>query len=423
MGKADTKDAKVRHSPLHVDMSQGSGLLRESAKQKSSRITKKTDAAEEDFIDSATSRRILQMARDQQRELDEEERGEEFPEDDEVEFEDEDEEEDEEEYEEYEDVQQEFMTPEDAALYAKYFNEDEPVSLADKIMAKIREKEEEEEFERTGEAPGTSQGLEGEGVMLPPKVIAVYEKVGELLSRYKSGKLPKAFKIVPTLRNWQDVLYVTDPAGWSPNAIYEGTKMFVSNQQAKEAQKFIQMVLLERFKEEIEEKKTLNYHVYRSLKKALYKPSAFFKGFLFPLAEQCTLKEAIIVSSILSKVSIPTLHSAAALMRLAEMPYSGPTSLFIKVLLDKKYALPYRVVDAVVFHFMRFAHVEEALPVIWHQSLLVFAQRYKSDITEDQRDALLDVIKVKNHPKITPEIRRELISGESRPIVDEQMEV
>ncbi|KAG5368617.1 hypothetical protein CKK34_2242 [Yarrowia sp. E02] len=423
MGKADTKDTKVRHSPLHVDMSQGSGLLRETAKQKASRTTKKTDAAEEEFIDSATSRRILQMARDQQRELDEEERGQEFPEDDDVEFEDEDEEEDEEEYEEYEDVQQEFMNPEDAALYAKYFNEDEPVSLADKIMAKIREKEEEEQYERTGQAPATSQGLEGEGVMLPPKVIAVYEKVGELLSRYKSGKLPKAFKIVPTLRNWQDVLYVTDPGNWSPNAVYEGTKMFVSNQQAKEAQKFIQMVLLERFKEEIEEKKTLNYHVYRSLKKALYKPSAFFKGFLFPLAEQCTLKEAIIVSSILSKVSIPTLHSAAALMRLAEMPYSGPTSLFIKVLLDKKYALPYRVVDAVVFHFMRFAHVEEALPVIWHQSLLVFAQRYKSDITEDQRDALLDVIKVKNHPKITPEIRRELISGESRPIVDDEMEV
>lgn len=422
MGKADSKDAKVRHSPLHVDLSQGSGLLRESTKEKASRTSKKTNAENEDFIDSATSRRILQMARDQQREMDEEERGEDFPEDDEdVEFEDEDEEEDEEEYEEYEDVQQEFMNPEEAALYAKYFNEDEPVSLADKIMAKIREKEEEEEFERSGGAT-TSQGLEGEGVMLPPKVIAVYEKVGELLSRYKSGKLPKAFKIVPTLRNWQDVLYVTDPQSWSANAIYEGTKMFVSNQQAKEAQKFIQMVLLERFKDEIEEKKTLNYHVYRSLKKALYKPSAFFKGFLFPLAEQCTLKEAVIVSSILSKVSIPTLHSAAALLRLAEMPYSGPTSLFIKVLLDKKYALPYKVVDAVVYHFMRFAHVEDALPVIWHQSLLVFAQRYKSDITEDQRDALLDVIKVKNHPKITPEIRRELITGESRPM-DENMEV
>lgn len=32
----------------------------------------------------------------------------------------------------------------------------------------------------------------------------------------------------------------------------------------------------------------------------------------------------------------------------AEMPYSGTNSFFLRVLLDKKYALPYRVVDALV---------------------------------------------------------------------------
>jgi essential nuclear protein 1 len=38
-----------------------------------------------------------------------------------------------------------------------------------------------------------------------PKVIEVYSKVGVLLSRYKSGPLPKTFKIVPTLRDWEQV--------------------------------------------------------------------------------------------------------------------------------------------------------------------------------------------------------------------------
>lgn len=33
---------------------------------------------------------------------------------------------------------------------------------------------------------------------------------------------------------------------------------------------------------------------------------------------------------------------------------AGPANIFIKVLLDKKYALPYKVVDSVVFHFLRF---------------------------------------------------------------------
>ena len=54
------------------------------------------------------------------------------------------------------------------------------------------------------------------------------------------------------------------------------------------------------------------------------------------------------------------------------------------------------------------------MPVLWHQSLLVFAQRYKRDLTPDQKLALLDLIRVQKHPGIEPDIRRELSSGESR---------
>ena len=70
------------------------------------------------------------------------------------------------------------------------------------------------------------------------------------------------------------------------------------------------------------------------------------------------------------------LHSAAALARLANMAYSGVNSFFIRVLLDKKYALPYRVVDALVDHFLSFKKEERTLPVVWHQSLLCFVQRW-----------------------------------------------
>lgn len=55
----------------------------------------------------------------------------------------------------------------------------------------------------------------------------------------------------------------------------------------------------------------------------------------------------------IAKNSIPMLHSAATMLKLAEMEYNGPTSIFLRILFDKKYALPYRVVDAVVFHFLR----------------------------------------------------------------------
>ena len=51
------------------------------------------------------------------------------------------------------------------------------------------------------------------------------------------------------------------------------------------------------------------------------------------------------------------LHSAAAILKMAEMDYNGANSIFMKTLLDKKYALPYRVIDAVVFHFLGYVFI------------------------------------------------------------------
>jgi essential nuclear protein 1 len=114
-----------------------------------------------------------------------------------------------------------------------------------------------------------------------------------------------------------------------------------------------------------------------AIKKSLYKPAAFFKGFLLPMCESgsCTLREAAIVASVLVKVSVPVLHSSAALLKLAEMEYTGSNSIFIRVLLDKKYALPYKVIDALVFHYIAFKNDPREMTVLWHQSLLIFAQR------------------------------------------------
>lgn len=104
------------------------------------------------------------------------------------------------------------------------------------------------------------------------------------------------------------------------------------------------------------------------------------------------------------------------------MDYTGPTSVFIKVLIDKKYALPFKVVDGLVFHFMRFKSIPDDLPLHWHKSFLCFAERYRNDITEDQRDVLLDLLQIKGHPMVGPEIRRQLIAGRGRGVELEMME-
>lgn len=275
-----------------------------------------------------------------------------------------------------------------------------------------------------------------------------FDRIGLLLSRYKSGKLPKPFKIIPTLPQWEELLSITRPGSWSTNACYEATKIFVSA-KPHITQRFLEWVILDRVREDIHENKKLNVHLYKTLKKGLYKPAAFFKGFLFPLISggTCTLREAHIVSSVLVRISIPVLHSAAALLRLTEIAAeqtsastesAGATNVFIRVFLEKKYALPYKVIDSLVFHFLRFRVITATngstpmtgtanlglsilkLPVLWHQCLLAFAQRYRNDITEDQREALLDLLLVQGHKDIGPEVRRELLQGRGRGVVVEQ---
>ena len=70
---------------------------------------------------------------------------------------------------------------------------------------------------------------------MDPKVIATYKKLGVVMKTYRSGKLPKAFKVIPLVANWEELLFLTSPHSWSPNATYEATKIFASNFNAKMA--------------------------------------------------------------------------------------------------------------------------------------------------------------------------------------------
>ena len=95
-------------------------------------------------------------------------------------------------------------------------------------------------------------------------------------------------------------------------------------------------------------------------------------------------------------------------MKLAELPYSGAASIFLIVLLNKKYALPLRVIKQLTDHFFAFEKDDRLLPVLWHQSLLVFVQRYHADLDAKQRDMLRQLVKKHLHHTITHEIRREI---------------
>lgn len=279
------------------------------------------------------------------------------------------------------------------------------VTLADLIIKKIKEND-------ANIASGETRPLP----KLDESFINLYKGVGEFLSKYTAGKMPKAFKHIPSTQMWEQVLYLTEPEKWTPNAMFQATRIFASNLNAKKAERFYKLVLLPRIRDDIRKNKRLHFALYQALKKSLYKPAAFNKGILFPLCKSgtCSLREAVIIGSVIEKVSIPMLHSSVALLKLAEMEYCGTTSYFIKLLLEKKYGLPYRVVDAIVAHFMRFLEDTRVMPVIWHQSLLAFVQRYKNELQKEDKDDFRILLKKQKHKLVTPEIIRELDSSRNR---------
>jgi essential nuclear protein 1 len=303
------------------------------------------------------------------------------------------------------------LSPEEERIVAAMLGEDkqERRTLADIIMEKIHEKEVQQE-EMNAENDDDGDGYTD----IPPKVAEVYTDIGKILSQYSSGKLPKAFKVIPSLANWEEVLYLTRPDQWTPQAMFAATRIFASNLNPKMAQRFYNLVLLDAVRADIVENKKLNYHYYRCLRKAVYKPAAFFKGILLPLCNgNCTLREAAIVASVLQRVSIPVHHSAVAIHKLSMMEYSGAASIFIKTLLNKKYSLPAPVIGSLVRHFTAFIDKDTELPVLWHQCLLVFVQRYKNELQDEPREAFKILMKKHFHPKITPEIRRELFGAQA----------
>lgn len=101
---------------------------------------------------------------------------------------------------------------------------------------------------------------------MDPRLVEVYTEVGKFLKRYKSGALPKVVKILPGLSNWDEVrgvssvcmclclwfcvftsltgsvmqmLFLTDPDGWSNHAVRAITRIFASNLNHRMAQRCV----------------------------------------------------------------------------------------------------------------------------------------------------------------------------------------
>ena len=89
------------------------------------------------------------------------------------------------------------------------------------------------------------------------------------------------------------MLALTKPENWTPQACHAATRIFISQMKPPQARIFLEGVLLDAIREDIrltregarknKNHRKLNVHYYEAMRRALYKPAAFFKGIVFPL--------------------------------------------------------------------------------------------------------------------------------------------
>uniref|UniRef100_A0A914Q9G7 Uncharacterized protein n=1 Tax=Panagrolaimus davidi TaxID=227884 RepID=A0A914Q9G7_9BILA len=163
------------------------------------------------------------------------------------------------------------------------------------------------------------------------------------------------------------------PESWT---MLYATKMFVSNQKPHRCQRFLNTLLLPRFRDEITAHKKLSPHLYQCVSKSCFKPSAFYKGIVLPLAESgsCTLTESVIIGSVILKRHISAMQSCAAIYRLACMK----TNNF-----------------AYGLYFIT-ASTNDELPIFWHKTFQLSEESYANDLSGGQIE-LLQLIKEKQH--------------------------
>ncbi len=306
---------------------------------------------------------------------------------------------------------------------AKELNDEEGVDIDDEGYAS-KDESEDYDFDDT-EAPepgkkldlGALVGAKLEEADVAMDIGTVSETVRELyidlgrnvLAKYRSGKLPQAFHVLPQAKQWAELLTYTNPDGWSAQATCAVTSKLVSNlsDSHEGLRAFLREILLAKCISDINENKKLNHHYYQALRKALYKPKSFFRGVYLPLAmEEGNKKVALIIGSVVSNFSIPAKYSEAAMLALCNMNPNTTTVLLLRMLLQKRYALSPRTIAALVQYFG--AAGDDRQPLVWQKSLLLFVQTSVGRMTEEQKRAVISTADRHKHGAITPLVKSTL---------------
>ncbi|KAI6236745.1 Bystin family protein [Aphelenchoides besseyi] len=233
---------------------------------------------------------------------------------------------------------------------------------------------------------------------LSQNVIQMYREIGQYMSHYRSGKIPKAFKSIPALLNWEQILEITCPEKYTAASMLHATRMFSAVASPKVCERFYRYYLLPRVLDDIMEFRKLNVHLFNALKKAVYKPTAFVKGILLPMctSDSFSMIVAHVIRGVLTAVSLPVFHAATAMIKIARLPVSSPISYVLTGMINKRYTMPSLAVDALIHYFCSY-DLDDEMPLSLNTCIQNFVQLYKLELTDQQKQTLIELLKNKGH--------------------------
>ena len=227
-------------------------------------------------------------------------------------------------------------------------------------------------------------------IFLQPKLLKILERASLFLKVYRSGKIPKIIRILPCLKNFEEVLWLTRPDIWSEQAIVTLTRFFLPKLDKNQLSRFYSLVLAPRLQETIFRSKTYSVHIKKAIKISSMHPSIFFSSIILPICESksCTIKEGVLLSSIIWKYKFPRSIIMSTLVRLIKEPITSTKCMILRVILSKNYLISLRIIDLLIDFFNLYNN--KIISSHYKTLFLVFLRNYSNFISIEDRKKIFN---------------------------------
>jgi len=190
-------------------------------------------------------------------------------------------------------------------------------------------------------------------LFLKPKLLKILERASLFLKVYRIGKIPKIFRILPNLKNFEEIILLTRPDIWSDQAILSVTRSFLPRLDKTQLSRFYTLVLAPRFQESIFNQQLCSTHIQKAIKLSTNFPFIFFSSIILPICDskKCSTREGAILSSILYKYHFSSTVIMTVVARLLKNPPTLTKCLVLRIIISKNYLIPHRIIDLFVDFF------------------------------------------------------------------------